>query len=943
MFRPSPPALPPKMRASSLPLLVVAALLAPRASHAQYAAGSTAYALAGAVGFQPTSIVVARLVHPAIANRSFSLTAAVVLDEFAAPTDPAAPLVRLQSVALPTATPATPGQYKLTVHGNDLQNIHSLIHGGQVTLAYDGTSVIIAGVDAPVGAQQAAAVGPAISGSWTTNGVASAVATHNMVVGSVDYNGYADISSIAGLAGGGAKGPAGLVYASAAPCTPGHTSCSAGGYVVDTNAYISGYACGPWWVPYNNSQGYTQTSTTVWGTGSFSMYTSCSSTGGGRNLNIVSGQLTYLYYYSSNYLQTLTGAKTWPPARALNSGGTPTSVSFFYLQAIATQAQTGMGFRGWMYVVPIGGCAACPDKTASSVLILLADAGMGLRVMQNAGFNYPSWTINTAGALSQVGVGTNTVDLVGYNKVPNNDQSLIGVMTKTVAGRTIAYVSSATGAIYSFDVSTLTWLNSGKPVFRAGAGSSYRGAVAAPRPLAATGTFCRAPPIDNQTAGGFDAQWPNGYVLSGLTASGAVWGTQSAPVYSSASFGCPAGQFSTSLAVLSCSLSTGWGWGSFTPPTCQTCMAGSGSYCASNGLASAGTPCMAGFFCAGGAASPMPCSAPGGSHCPAGSAQNAAGATGWRPCPAGQSCAGGSALPQPVQPLQANSVMVVRVGDGVTFYGSSTQPVFIDEFDGSTNPMTLIQTIALPVASNGAQQAFSLHPNPAGTGVNPVNGGSVSSGGGFLSLSADGRFLSIAGFAAPPFTPLSALVGPTVPRVIARIDWLGNVDTTTTTVLGDIASTAFSILSACSYDGSGFVFTSDYVSSATGVPALVNYQAFGTQVTDVTKIKTFTSPSQLAQSSAPASPFLGGAQPILSNADGWRQCQYVGNQLVLSHTWSGGTVGDLSAPNIVGAVTDANLTTADFSQRWTWSSVPKSAMGFAHFDNGQHLAICDRK
>ena len=817
--------------------------------------------------------------------------------------------------------------------------------------------------------QATSAASAAIAGTWSTLGASSTVANANITVGSVDYNAYADISSIAGLAGN-PTGTGALAWSSSAMCTPAHANCNIKGYIVDTNAYVSGYACGPWWVPYGNKlgesvrsqaqahapcrqltltltrartrthAGYTHTSATAFGTGSFSMYTGCSSTGGGRNLNIVQGQLTFLYYYSSNYLVTLSG-NTWPPARAANSGGTITNVAWMYLQLISGQAQTAMGFRQWLYVVPIGGCAACPNQAESSVLILMADAGMGLRVMQNAGFNYPTWTINTVAATgSQAAAGvSNTVDVVGYNKAPNNDHALIGLMVQTVAGRTIAYVTSSTGSIYSFDVSTLTWMNSGRPVYRAGISSTYRGAVSAPRPLSAVNTYCRAPPTDSQTAGGYQTQWPNGYVLASTTPSGATWGTQNAPVYASASFGCPTGKYSSSLATLTCSTSgtpAGWAWASFVAPTCIACAASSGNYCPASGLAPAGVQCPAGFYCTGGGAVPLACSAPGGSWCPPGTAQNAAGSSGWAACPQGKSCAGGSAVALTVQPLQANSVVVVRVGDGSANYGAATQPVFIDEFDGSTMPMTLIQTISLPTLPNGAQQAFSLHPSPRGA---------TSASPGFLSLSADGRFLSLAGFATPPLTPLAYLAGPAIPRVIARIDWLGNVDTSTTTVLGDSSpangGTAFSILSACSYDGSGFVFTTDYAVNATGQLAQVNYQAFGTQVADPTQIKSFSSPRALAQSNQAPHAFLGGAQPVVSDADGWRQCQFVGNQLVLSHTWSAGSTSDLSAPDVAGAVTDANLG-ADFSRRWTYSAAVKNAQGFAFFDNNQHLAVCDR-
>jgi hypothetical protein len=303
-------------------------------------------------------------------------------------------------------------------------------------------------------------------------------------------------------------------------------------------------------------------------------------------------------------------------------------------------------------------------------------------------------------------------------------------------------------------------------------------------------------------------------------------------------------------------------------------------------------------------------------------------------------------LPEAFNTIRRNSLLVVRVGDGVVNYGTGTQPVFIDEYDASTTPSSLLQTFAFPITANGAQQPFSLLPGQRGTAV--PNG--------HLTLSADERFVTLAGFAAPPGTPISALRGPGVPRVIARMDWQGNIDTSTTTVLGDNSAvgsaTVFSIISACSYDGSGFVFTTDYVPNpanlSDGTPLLVNYQAFGTNVSSLAQVKTFSSPLALARSTSTiGAAFLGAAQPILGPQDGWDQCQYVDNRLVISHTWGSiatslpNAVGDLSVANATGPITDANLD-VDFSQRYTWSPSVKGAVGFAFFDNGQHLAICDR-
>ena len=217
-------------------LLLLLLLLMGRAA-AQYVPGSTTYAAPGAVGFTPNNIVVVRLAHPSIRNRSFSLSAAVFLDEFYAPNASDDLLVLKQTIALPSSSDGLPsGQYALTTHGNDLQSIHSLNHGGMFNreyprwraarrprppfaaasanpasprapsplyhaVAYDGTRIIVSGVTTPPGTQMAAARNAAVGGTWTTpvNGSASNIGTLDMVAGHVDYQGYIDISSIAKL------------------------------------------------------------------------------------------------------------------------------------------------------------------------------------------------------------------------------------------------------------------------------------------------------------------------------------------------------------------------------------------------------------------------------------------------------------------------------------------------------------------------------------------------------------------------------------------------------------------------------------------------------------------------------------------------------------------------------------------------------------------------
>ena len=131
---------------------LLAALLTPAAG--AYVANIKNYVPQGAVGFTPGSIAAIRLQDPQVQNRFFSLSAATWVDEFAAPTDPHAPLVLRQSIPLPNGTLPTPaGQYRMTMHGQDLQNLHDMIHSGMVSLTGDNAGIALAGFDANPGMQ----------------------------------------------------------------------------------------------------------------------------------------------------------------------------------------------------------------------------------------------------------------------------------------------------------------------------------------------------------------------------------------------------------------------------------------------------------------------------------------------------------------------------------------------------------------------------------------------------------------------------------------------------------------------------------------------------------------------------------------------------------------------------------------------------------------------
>jgi hypothetical protein len=110
--------------------------------------------------------------------------------------------------------------------------------------------------------------------------------------------------------------------------------------------------------------------------------------------------------------------------------------------------------------------------------------------------------------------------------------------------------------------------------------------------------------------------------------------------------------------------------------------------------------------------------------------------------------------------------------------------VFVEErqLDG-----TLVSTIALPATASGANQPFTI-------------AGSATSEGA-LALSASGRYLTAAGYAAPPGTAaVATTTATTVFRSAARIDAAGAVDTTTSFSTAESDGNARAAVSA---DGSG--------------------------------------------------------------------------------------------------------------------------------------------
>jgi len=145
----------------------------------------------------------------------------------------------------------------------------------------------------------------------------------------------------------------------------------------------------------------------------------------------------------------------------------------------------------------------------------------------------------------------------------------------------------------------------------------------------------------------------------------------------------------------------------------------------------------------------------------------------------------------------AGNIVVCRVGTGTGSLSTSAAAVFLDEY---TSGGTLVSSIAMPTTNGIVQKAFTV----AGSAQSECQ----------LNRSTDGRYLVLAGY---PQTPGTVTVGGTIgARVFARVDSVGNVDTSTTT---DSFGSSM-VRAAATTDGSGFW--------ATGSSVGVVYMPFGT-------------------------------------------------------------------------------------------------------------------
>lgn len=155
------------------------------------------------------------------------------------------------------------------------------------------------------------------------------------------------------------------------------------------------------------------------------------------------------------------------------------------------------------------------------------------------------------------------------------------------------------------------------------------------------------------------------------------------------------------------------------------------------------------------------------------------------------------------QPFIPGNLVVSRVGDGSAALSGSATATFLQEF--STGG-ALVATLPMPTAAAGSNRAFAL------------SGSATSEG--MLTLSTDGRFLTIGGYdAAPGTASIAGTTSAAVNRIVGRIDSNYGVDTST--ALSD-AYSGSNIRSVASTDGQNF-----WLAGTSGTSGSVRYALFG--------------------------------------------------------------------------------------------------------------------
>ncbi len=166
-------------------------------------------------------------------------------------------------------------------------------------------------------------------------------------------------------------------------------------------------------------------------------------------------------------------------------------------------------------------------------------------------------------------------------------------------------------------------------------------------------------------------------------------------------------------------------------------------------------------------------------------------------------------------PITPGDLLVYRVGIGQATLSSAATPVFVDEY---TTTGVLVQSISMPTAASGPQL--------------PLTASGTATSEGYLNLSQNGQYLVLTGYASTPGTAgVASTTSASTPRVVARIDANGNVDTSTNFTS---AYSGNNIRSAFSTDGTT-IWSSGTGTGATGGVWTINFGATnGTQVSSST-------------------------------------------------------------------------------------------------------------
>lgn len=272
---------------------------------------------------------------------------------------------------------------------------------------------------------------------------------------------------------------------------------------------------------------------------------------------------------------------------------------------------------------------------------------------------------------------------------------------------------------------------------------------------------------------------------------------------------------------------------------------------------------------------------------------------------------------------------VLRVGDGTAALTNSATAVFLERRSLSTG--MLVSTVALPVAMSGTNNPLTL----SGTATSE----------GMLARSADGRYVTLAGYAATPGT--ATISTSTVPRVVARVDAAGAVLTNTT--LGT-AYSANNVRGAVTSDGSAFWISGTAATTAGGIQyatlgsatatqilgtpsntravAIFEGQLYGTSVTAPTP-NVFAVGTGLPTASGATATSLPG-MPVTSGPSPYGFALVGGNRLY---------VADDRAIASGGGVQVWTLSAGTWSLRTTFSTGASGARGVAAYAMGSSVMV----